>query len=71
MSKNTDMEYWCHPMYDCKAYIQILDGTYAWVKGFECGTRKEDGLLCFIADGGREKYWLAKEFIDYEGLKDE
>lgn len=53
--------YTSYPMYECFGYI---DGV--WLKGFECGTRAEDDLICFIPNGSREKYWLAKECIDYQ-----
>ena len=57
----------CYPMYECHAHIQQPDGTYAWVKGFECGTRKEDGLLCFIAENdSRTKHWIEAERLNYE-----
>lgn len=55
------MEFEGRQMYECYGFV-----NGQWLKGFECGTRKEDDLICFIPNGIREKYWLTKEQISYE-----
>lgn len=54
--------YSSYQMFECFGFI-----NGAWIKGWDCGIRTNDGLTCFIAENdSRTKHYLTKEQLSYE-----